>query len=32
MVPDAFPPIVVDRARERVRYEKANVWMLHLVR
>jgi len=32
VVPDAFQPIVVDRERDRVRYEEANVWMLHPVR
>jgi len=31
IVPDAFQPIVVDRERDRVRYEEANVWMLHPV-
>jgi hypothetical protein len=30
-VPDGFQPIVVDRARDRVRYEEANVWMLHAI-
>src|SRR5262245_3602054 len=32
VVPDAFQPIVVDRARNRGRYEEANVWMLHPIR
>ena len=31
IVPDAFQPIVVDREADRVRYEEANVWMLHPV-
>jgi hypothetical protein len=31
IVPDAFQPIVVDRKRGRVRYQEANVWMLHPV-
>jgi hypothetical protein len=29
VVPNAFQPILVDRKRNRVRYEEANVWMLH---
>jgi len=32
VVPGAFQPIAVDRARNRVRYEEANVWMLHPAR
>ncbi len=32
VVPGAFQPIAVDRGRDRVRYEEANVWMLHPVR
>ncbi len=32
VVPGAFAPIVVDRATDRVRYDEANVWMLHPVR
>jgi len=31
IVPDAFQPIVVDRKHGRVRYQEANVWMLHPV-
>jgi hypothetical protein len=31
VVPAAFQPIVVDRARDRVKYAEANVWMLHRV-
>jgi len=31
VVPGAFGPIAVDRARGRVRYEEANVWMRHPV-
>jgi hypothetical protein len=31
VVPAAFQPIAVDRGRNRVRYEEANVWMLHPV-
>jgi hypothetical protein len=31
IVPNAFQPIVVDRRRNRVRYEEANVWMRHRV-
>ena len=31
IVPDAFQPIVVDRERDRVHYDEANVWMLHRV-
>jgi len=31
VVRDAFQPVVVDRARNRVRYQEANVWMLHPV-
>lgn len=29
IVPGAFTPIRVDRARDRVRYDEANVWMRH---
>jgi hypothetical protein len=29
VVPGAFQPIAVDRARDHVLYEEANVWMLH---
>lgn len=31
LVPGAFQPIRVDRARDRVRYDGANVWMVHHV-
>lgn len=31
VVPGAFQPIRVDRRRDRVHYEEANVWMLHRV-
>lgn len=31
IVPGAFLPIRVDRARDRVRYDEANVWMRHPV-
>jgi hypothetical protein len=31
VVPGAFQPIRVDRRRDRVGYEEANVWMLHRV-
>ena len=31
VVPDAFQPIRVDRSRDRVAYQEANVWMLHRV-
>jgi GNAT superfamily N-acetyltransferase len=31
VVPGAFEPIRVDRGRDRVDYEEANVWMLHRV-
>jgi hypothetical protein len=31
VVPGAFQPIRVDRQRDRVDYEEANVWMLHRV-
>jgi hypothetical protein len=31
VVPGAFQPIRVDRRRDRVDYEEANVWMLHRV-
>jgi GNAT superfamily N-acetyltransferase len=31
VVPGAFQPIRVDRARNRVRYDEANVWMRHRV-
>ena len=29
IVPEAFTPIRVDRTRDRVRYDEANVWMRH---
>jgi hypothetical protein len=29
VVPEAFQPIRVDRGRDRVAYQEANVWMLH---
>jgi hypothetical protein len=29
IVPGAFQPIVLRRTRQRVRYEEANVWLLH---
>ena len=31
VVPGAFQPVRVDRRRDRVHYEEANVWMLHRV-
>lgn len=31
VVPDAMQPIVVDKTRDRVRYDEPNVWMLHPV-
>lgn len=32
IVPGAFQPIVVDRERDQVRYQEANIWMLYATR